>query len=439
MRKHILIIACSFFFSPFILIAQSNDLTLDKLKAPSMPSATIIGTQVNDITRPKSLKDLETAVFSNFLAKDQGLTIPDNYAIEFNPYMLSGRKNFNYNEYLTDDAGKNIVHNFSISVASTGQYIINDSLSSKAMGFGIRTIIFNGMPSNKIKEAFTSYFAADTSQLDLKNEIRSYIDFYVNSDTVKDKSPSGILACVMKELEKNNAPAPDKNSVKSVFGKIKTDTPPGSIENAFIEIFNKDILNDALNKVQTVLDTVKNFRYGLRWEIDAAFALGFPDNNFGNSIVPRWGMWTNISYQPEGMDDFTFIALGRIMLNNEKFINKYSPSGENYNSGNIYDFGGRLVYKSDKFSLEFEYIYRINSSKIIKIIDGEEYSRNVDDNTGKYIINANYNITDDIVLSFNFGKNYDNIAGANGNLISGLSINFGFGDIKAGDLLKKPE
>lgn len=51
------------------------------------------------------------------------------------------------------------------------------------------------------------------------------------------------------------------------------------------------------------------------------------------------------------------------------------------------------------------------------------------------IINFNYNLSSNIVLSYTFGKQRDDLLlNLNGNLISLLSFNFGFGGPYANDL-----
>jgi len=110
-------------FASINLYAQSSDYDMENLKAPSMPSASILGTQITDINTPKSLKDLETAIFTNYLNSGQSLTVPNNYALEINPFMLCGRKNFDYKDYLQNDAAQNIWRNLSISVVMKHQKI----------------------------------------------------------------------------------------------------------------------------------------------------------------------------------------------------------------------------------------------------------------------------------------------------------------------------
>ena len=61
----LMIILALEFYCNITVIAQDN-LPLEKLKAPAAPAATIINVQPTEISRPKSLKELELAVFNNF-------------------------------------------------------------------------------------------------------------------------------------------------------------------------------------------------------------------------------------------------------------------------------------------------------------------------------------------------------------------------------------
>jgi len=78
----------------------------------------------------------------------------------------------------------------------------------------------------------------------------------------------------------------------------------------------------------------------------------------------------------------------------------------------------------------------LNRNSEYVTVDGNEYSRTVNDDTFKYVLNLNYNITDNIIFSYNIGKNYDLIMNKNGNLISGFSLSFGFGSVKKDDLVE---
>ena len=92
--------------------SQNNDFNLESLKAPSMPAASIIGIQVSEVNQPKSLKTLETAVFSNYFDSEQNFSLPENYALEINPYMIGGMVNYDYMSYIENNISNNIWQNF---------------------------------------------------------------------------------------------------------------------------------------------------------------------------------------------------------------------------------------------------------------------------------------------------------------------------------------
>jgi hypothetical protein len=447
-------------FLTSILYAQEPDLTFEDLKAPSMPSATIIGIQANEVNKPKSMKELESAVFSNYLDSEKGLTIPNNYALEFNPFMLSSRKNFNYLDYLENEICSNILKNFSVSVSSTNDFFINDTTTSNALGFGFRTIIFNGKPKEEIKESYINALNINQRVLDINTKVRTLISAFKSEKDTAEFNLKEVRSFIFKELEKDSDLINPKDStgnilsgsdlivyqkslkeakeyVKVVLNEVGENVPLDEFENVFTEIYDRKISEPGLDKLREELKNVKYKRFGIRMEADLAFALSFPTNEFNNCISPKWGFWTNISYKPENFEEYLFIGLARVIFNNEDFYNRYNQLNENIKTGNIYDFGSRVVYEYKKISFELEYIYRINSNKIVKIINGDKYERKIEDNTNKYLLNLNYNISNNINVAYSIGKSFDNISKNGGNFISGLSINFGFGDIKVDELLSK--
>jgi len=420
--------------------AQDNDFSLENLKAPSMPSATIIGTQVNEVNKPKSLKAFETAVFSNYLDSDQSLTIPDNYALELNPFMLSGRKNFSYTSYLIDGIPANIWRNLSISVSSTTKYQVMDSTISDAVGFGLRTIILNGKPKQEVIDNFNWHYDKGRRYDNIKADAFESIQNALESDTNSPTNVNDIRKYVLYELKHSIALSENElNIVSEIFSEIHKTTPLDQVEDEFERLFENKYSKLSLKEFKEILQKVKTNRYGFRWEIDLATALIFPTNEFSFSIVPRWGIWSNLSYKSSKLENFTFIGLVRVIFNNDDYLDKYSPIDEDHSLDDYKDVGARLVYEKNRFSLEAEYIHRFNRDKIVRIIDDEEFERKIKNDTHKYVLNVNYNLADNVTVSYNIGKNFDDITTSAGDLITGLSINFGFGDINASDLVKKNE
>lgn len=436
--------ATTLILNPALSIAQ----VLEDLKAPSMPSATIIGTQINEITRPKTLKALETALLNNFTDANNNILIPNNYAFEVTPFMLTKRTNFNYLSYLDDSLKKNLWRNLSFSVASTNNYVVNDSISCNALGFGLRTIVLNGNVNEKLEDTYKKIIIRYDSLRDLSAELREEIKFYLKED--KPFVPDDLRIYLLKDPRFKSADI--AKAINEVFGKIPKNTDKMTIESEFSDQFKKTLTTNALKEFRDLIDRVQTERYGWRFEIDAAFALSFPTNDFDYSFTPKQGIWANLSYRPfkkekeksEGGKtykvprNFEFIGLVRWINNDESFINKFNPIDTlEFKPGEFYDFGLRTVFELEKFSAEIEYIYRLNKNTEHITVNGNEYSRTINDDTYKLLLNLNYNLTDNIVFSYNIGQNFDSPGLTGGNLISGFSLNFGFGSVKAEDLVKE--
>ena len=200
-----------------------------------------------------------------------------------------------------------------------------------------------------------------------------------------------------------------KAIVNSVFDEIERDTPLENLEDAFEKKYDYKISQAALTELRKTLSQIKHNRYGFKWEVDFAYALSFPTNDLNNSIWPKCGLWSSASYQPEKWEDFIFIGMGRVIINNDKFYRKYRSADNVFNVSNLYDFGGRAVCEYEELSVEFEFIYRFNRNEITRIIGGEEFKRYMGDNTEKYMLNVNYNVSDNINVSYSIGKNFDDI------------------------------
>lgn len=424
-----------------LLAAQSycgeNDIILEDLKAPSMPAASIIGIQVSEVNQPKSLKTLETAIFSNYLDSELNLSVPQNYALEVNPYMIGGMINFDYRSYISNDIPKNIWQNLSISISSTDNFRAVDSLQSDALGFGLRTLILNGKPREEVINNFNRHFALDSIYDVIKLSVTGSILKELDNGRSESATLNDFRADLLAELRDNSNLEPDNLViVERILNGIDDNTSLIELEDEFEQVFRDDFTLQNLQNYREIINQIKKDRnrYGLRWEVDLAGAVVFPTNEFGFSFVPRWGLWSNFSYKSPHLDNLTFIALARIIFNNDDYLDKYQPIEEDHTLDDFRDIGMRLVYEKNKFSLEAEYIHRFNRDKIVRIIDGEEFERKINNDTHKYVLNINYNIKDNITVSYNIGKNFDDLDPSSGDLISGLSVNFGFGDIKAGDL-----
>ncbi|MDX2360753.1 MAG: hypothetical protein QNK23_08095 [Crocinitomicaceae bacterium] len=428
--------------------------TLEDLRAPSMPAATMIGSQVNEISRPRSLKALEASLLNNFMDSSNNFVIPDGYALEFNPFMLTKRRNFNYADYL-EHKKENFYRNISISMASTNSFLVNDSVKTNGLGFGLRMILYNGQVDGAIKDKYLIAVGKSDSlmsvQADLTSFAQDYADSIGNNANLDDKMFKVFL------LKKLNTVARLSEGNRSLMLNIIEDLPDSTNNENIADVVERYIEEGMrgpnLDHLTSLMKDAQTERYGFRAELNTAMGLSFPTNDFFHSYVPKYGAWINVSYRiPKRISKntdvkfknadkkatpFEFAGMLRIINVNREFVNSYQPiDSASFEPGFYFDAGLRFNVDYKKFSAGLEYIYRQNRSTETITVDGNEYSRTVLNDGYKFHLNLNYNIKDNIVLSYNIGKNY-NLDGSQGDLISGFTLNLGFGDVKTRELLNQ--
>ncbi len=82
--------------SAFSLQAQSN-VNVDQLAAPSSPGIVILGGDVSAIEKPTNTTDLAVSLLSG---SNNGSLLPNNYAIDINPFWLFGGQNTTFEEFV---------------------------------------------------------------------------------------------------------------------------------------------------------------------------------------------------------------------------------------------------------------------------------------------------------------------------------------------------
>lgn len=451
-------VICSIFviLSAFSLVAQKKDKSLEAISAPSMPSASIIGSQATEINKMKSLKQIETAFLTNFLDSNQNLTLPDNFSVEFNPYLLSDRKNFNYESYLENDFKTCFIRNLSLSLTTTNSYQINDTLSSNAIGFGARTILWNGKVNESLMKKYFKTIGMNQTNLHIDSKVRAYLQAFKSQHMGVSKKVSELIDFILQNLEKDEDLnlAMDGNmnqliaNVKLILESIQVTEDPVTITDDFIDDFGDNFAEKfvkerdlVLAELKKALEDIQHKRYGFRVDVNYAQAFSFPTIDFDNQISPRWGLWSNISYKPniksqERPSNLEFIALARLIANNDEFINKYQPVDTTFNSDLIFDLGIKGMYEYKKVSASIEYIFRRNTIDEVIIHDGKEFKNSINNDSYKFMFSLDYRFTDNIIVSYNLGKSFGQYSNANGNLVTDLSVNIAIGDIKISDIPK---
>lgn len=425
------ILICTLVFS-LSLFGQEK---LNNLQAPTSPASSILDLQPKVVLSPKTYQTLETALFSSFI-QDFRPVIPNDFSLEFTPYWAKNHslslEDYLYPKSMTDQ----FVRNLSVSLASTQNFKLGDSAQSNSLAYGLRTTFYFG---NKNDREILNDFEKKS------DDIRKvYNRISIQAEKTGDAIQEGRSATDKKASFLINMKPVIYNTLYRVYNDLEMaeamtekilldcDTLP-EIENedpfTFIDLFNTIV--DRNLRGEVVFNEYKSYikeRQGLSVDLAYAGFLNFPSNKFEYAFMPRQSLWITPSYRFRGDYDFIIISgVLRYDWYHEDYYRKYFPG--NIVFKNNLDYGLEIAARFRKISLEFEMAGRTSNSYVLAGVDlqGNDLYRKEHNSDFQYIGSVHYNLTDQIILSYNLGNRFELIQNQNNTLVSLLSLNFGFG------------
>ncbi|MBI2419770.1 MAG: hypothetical protein HYV28_18050 [Ignavibacteriales bacterium] len=422
-----------------IIIPQQ---TLNDLNTPTAPAAWIIGLQPNSILAPKTFQALEASLYSNFMNSSGGITVPDNYALEFSPYWATKPK-LSFSDYMLPKKffKDQIVRNSSFSIASTKNFVFEDSTKTNSIGFGYRVNFYMGSESDEAK--------VEKFKKDFENSASPALKIITAATKMRDgqvvKNPVELGIMLTPRITETMGKYCDINGLSD---KRKAEI----INKIVLQISDLPDLSDAsLNKLNNIvfeqleLEAIfKEFksyikeRHGLSFDLGFAAMVNFPTNNFEFSVSPHQALWITPTYR--FADDWSIVKILGVLRYeqyNTDYYQKYFPTAKFYDNNIDYGVGGQLDFK--KFSLQFEIVGRSSNTEIAAGVDalGRKLYTKETSSDIQYSGTFSYHLDDQITLSYNLGNLFKPAVNPNSTLLSMLSVNFGFGAPTKEDLTVK--
>lgn len=416
-------------FCPIVLLSQEK---LSELKAPSSPASGLLGLQPSAVLAPKSYQALETAIYSNFMT-NSGPVIPNDFALEFTPYWTKNH-GLTLQEYLYPKRKLDqVIRNSSFSIASTRNFLLGDSTASNALAFGYRTTFYFGSKTDKERNDSLKKMISIANNIysSIADTVYSLL-VYKQHSIIKSKTDflDSIKSTVYNELHRYYSINLTVKLMNDILAA--TDTLP-QINDSNHKYFAEHFLDiiDKTTKGDLIFNEFKSYikkRDGLSVDIAYANILNFPTSDFGLCFMPRQSVWITPTYRfSKNLDFLTVLGVLRYEWYNLNYYNKYFPALNN-NKENM-DFGLAASAQFNKFSFQVEIVGRYSYSEIRAGTDtnGYELYRKEYKSDLQYIGSFNYNLTDQIVLTYSIGNRFEPLLNPNNTLVSNLAINFGFG------------
>jgi hypothetical protein len=423
------------------LLSIAQEIQMDDLTIPAAPAVTIMGEQPMEISRPKTLNQLETNLINSF-TDGQSFILPEGLALEFMPFWLSSRPSYHFDYAKAEKNESSFLKHLSLSVGTINKNVGDTSWNSR-VGFGFRSQIFSGKLSKEsldtlkaIRKKFVNTTRPALIAKTRVNQLSGTVS--VTPDQIMSKLEKSILS----DFQTNNLSLSDagefvkwlEKNVREIYRKEKRNMTENEVKTQLKKIIDDaQIANDA-NVFATIETTTTDFaktserirlnRIGWKWEVAGATYVDFPTQAFTYSQVPRLGLWSNISY--------TFKKPNISLILQNRYIHDFLTMHENGKGqgANMVDNGLSLSIDVKRFSMALEGILRYQwLTEREELPGGWTRATPITELDYRVALNVGYRISDKIMVTYTFGKTFSQSLAINTPLVNQVSLNFGFGDV----------
>ena len=444
MKKIFLLMPFAFLLTG-ISSAQESSNSINDIKAPSSPASIILGEQPSAFLYPKSAKALETTLLSNFMDDNNEIVVPDNFVVEFSPYWFKDHSlsldkylySTSFEEYLSQ-----LWRNSSFSVASTQNFLLEDSTSTNAIGFGYRTSIYFSTESDKktvnnyrqeIRELkkITSRIIAEAEK----------IDFDTREEFMEQMSPF-MRGVIYTAFGPDNEDEARKQSDLVIASAATLGFDENDIDS-YLDAFNAMVTETLSNPESglaagSLVDKFKeylNLRDGLSVDLGYAALLNFPTNTFDNTFAPKRSLWITpgFRFKSEQWKFLKILGVFRSTSYDLDYYKTYFPTQEVFQTNT--DIGLAASGDFERISFRFEIVSRSSETETPQTTNGSGTTQYTVDKKSDFqsIGTISYELSKDIVLTYSLGERFDDIL-SNNNIVSLLTLNLGFGGLTKNSL-----
>lgn len=378
------------------------DVELKELAISSPASIILLGISPSELETPKSKKAIALSLVNSF-KKNEG--IPDTYAFEITPYWLLRPKEMNSLKYAGLKEDKEKIYK---------QNIFNElNRASFSLGF-VRDLTLNS--DDDIKNPT---FAISVRGTLIKVRTQDNIKRIIKEDSAKKAQLKLISKYLSGEEEKEEIQNINKKCEDGTLNLTDCEKELTEISMKLLKKYEEN------NKEANDVDYYKNLLEAsplLAVDFAGGYSTFFSDNKFSSNHFGKLGFWLTLNSgidftnkkKPEEEKKLNFYGIvrylddGTTMDDNQQFFRTRN-----------YDFGGKAELTYKRFSISWEYIYRIND------IENTFRSNGV----------LAYKVSDKVYINAAFGKNY----GEKDNLISFLGLNWGLDSEKPSVFIEPPK
>jgi hypothetical protein len=402
-----LFFACVAVLTPIVSTAQSladtSGLTLDLLQIPNSPAFSLMDLAPSTIEEAKVPAD-----FAVFLrnSTDSFTTFPRSYGLEFAPWWVFGRDRIDFSRFASNRLADNVRQSFTVSVGvnhldDPNLPAGNDRTVQTALGFKVS--LCRGRVEQKHQQLDSLYnlLAAvnDSFYTQIPRWLRTDPTYRMWADSVNTlRAARPINALALQEA-----------------GTRMSDRSNELLSDSVA--FQRQIIDQIAPQYALLKAQAAGFRLnrrGFKLDLGGGMVTDFFNQEINDAQITRVGGWLTGSwvFAPKRNNlNISILGIARVLGNPAQLYRPTDGLGLRTGDNLYFDYGARLVLHNGKrFGLSSEVLGRqpINNAQLRP--------------STRYVINMDYQLNSTILLSFQFGKNFDGTVTRSGNLISALQL-----------------
>lgn len=369
-----------------------DEIDVNSINAPATPAATLLGFSASEIDKPKDA----SAFLGSIVTQTDGLkNIPSNYAFEIAPaWLLDGlRKKITFESFKSKS---DICQGITLSGAVRRNEASDDRPNPMTqVAWGIKISLWRGGFSDATNNLIES---AKGNLKTIHQGLASIIE--------NDQEYQGLLDSIFDMPDSIRNKYPEQETIL----KLKLEN-----QARILAASEADTKAETYKKLKADLNENKFTRKGFKLDLTAGFVQDFPNDNYSDRFISKYGAWVTSGYETE--KGLSLLGIGRLLKcpDTEYVIDTFNKKGIVLST----DYGCRLIYSpsTKPWSISAEALHRQLKAKE-EIKDKWETL----DPTWRYSVTLEYQINKDLSLNFTFGKNFDGTANRKGNVISLLTL-----------------
>jgi hypothetical protein len=387
---------------PICLVAYSQDhntssgidttINLNLLRAPSSPASNLLGIASNEIQRPTDVK----AFMLSIQNASQGFSaIPSSFSVDIAPYWFA-KKNYSFSNQTRDrnQILQSLVASFAVRNFENRAKVD----STTQIGLGLRFSLLRGSYDIDGIRALAGNISDFGSALDAREQSdKTYQQLVAERDKLAQE--------LADEIRANGESAKTVGLAKEIAAK------ESALSDRVKELI--DVVLKESEQIKAFVEKQRIVRIGWKLDVAGGIAFDFPETKFDNAKILKGGLWITGGY--EWKSGHSFFGILRYLNNPDKVLAD-DKGGLEGKSINTYDGGLRYNFQASgsAFSVNTEFIYRGVSSKVL-------------DDSFRAVVNANYDVGRNTILTLSLGRDFDKTFKKDGSVIAFLNFIKGFG------------